>query len=104
MITEIKNWYIVDVYKDKWFEERIGKVLWGIVIHDEQGRLKSGDYVCTSSLLKISPEKREAYTRTGSTYLLSGAGELVGIAHDDLAIISMGVSPAELDCVKNEFD
>lgn len=104
MITEIKDWYIVDVYKDKLFEERIGKVLWGIVIHDEQGRFKTGDYVCTSRLLKISPEKREAYTRTGSTYLLHGSGERVGIAHDDLAIISMGVSPSELDCIKNGFD
>ena len=104
MITEVKNWYIVDVYKDKLFEERIGKVLWGIILKDELGRFKAGDYVCTSSLLKISPKKREAYTRTGSTYLLHGSGERVGISHDDLAIISIGLSPSELDCIKNEFD
>jgi len=76
------------------------KVLWGIVLKDELGQFKVGDYVCTSSLLKISPDKREVYTRTGSTYLLHGAGERVRITHDDLAIISMGVSPAELDCIK----
>jgi len=96
MITEINNWYIVDVYQDQSFEQSMGKVLWGIIINDQQGRFEPGDFVCTSRLLEIRVDEREVYTRTGSIYTLNGPGEQVRLTQDDLAIISKGVSPLQL--------
>lgn len=96
MITEIQNWFIVDLYKDNTFKGNLGKVLWGIVINDEQGRFQSGDYVCTSALIEINAEEREVHTRTGSIYILNGPGEQVNLDIDQLGQISSGMSPAEL--------
>jgi len=96
MITEIKNWFIVDLYKDKTFKDNLGKVLWGIVINDEQGRFQNGDYVCTSTLIVINAKEREVHTRTGSIYILNGPGEQVKLDLEQLGKISIGMSPAEV--------
>ncbi|SGZ02108.1 hypothetical protein [Moritella viscosa] len=103
MNTTIKNWFIVDVYTNSKFEKHLGKILWGVVVNDEQGRFELDDYVCTSTLLEIKPSVREVYTRTGSIYVLDGPGELVRLTHDELAIISKGISPSELANIKVEF-
>jgi len=103
MNTIIKDWFIVDVYTSHKFEEHLCKILWGIVISDDQGRFKKNDYVCTSTLLEIKPDERKVYTRSGSIYVLSGPGGQIQVTHDELAILYKGVSPSELANIKAEF-
>ncbi|MGF1765412.1 hypothetical protein [Aliivibrio kagoshimensis] len=87
MITKIKSWFIIDVYKDASITELIGKALSGIVISDELGRFEHNEHICTANINNIDEECTAVTTTTGQTYALIGAGELIEMTQSQFGLL-----------------
>jgi len=101
MITEIREWFIVEVYERDFSEEQFqGSVLWGIVVYDETMRFSSDDYVCSSLIKTIIQDKNQVFTRSGSTYLLLGGGDEAQIFLSEFPLLRKGFSPVEIKKIR----
>ncbi len=93
MNTVLKDWYIVTILDNK---QLVGKVLWGICVEDETFRFETGDYVCSSKIVKVIPAGKQVKTCKGSSYLLQGDGETAEIQIEDFTLLRQGYSPDEI--------
>lgn len=101
MITEVKEWFVVEVYERDFSENQSqGSVLWGVVVNDETTRFSPGDYVCSSLIKTISQNKNQVFTKSGSTYLLLGAGNEAQIFLNEFPLLRKGFSPVEIKRVR----
>ena len=89
--TVVKNWALVNIRDDL----SPFKILFATIKHDERGRFKSGDYLCSSRVLYI--ENNIVRTHTGSLYELIGTGDEYLASYSDLLQLMEGHSPADLN-------
>ena len=101
MITEVREWFIVEIYERDFSEEQYqGSVLWGIVVYDETMRFSSDDYVCSSLIKTITQDENQVFTKSGSTYLLLGDGNEAKIYLNEFPLLRKGFSPVEIEGIR----
>tara|TARA_B100001063_G_scaffold237818_1_gene259153 strand:+ start:417 stop:734 length:318 start_codon:yes stop_codon:yes gene_type:complete len=93
MNTIVKDWHIVSVFNE---EELVGKVLWGICVDDMTYRFKTGDYISTSKIIKISPHNQLIKTASGSLYQVIGEGQKTKVQLKDFELLRHGFSPEQI--------
>lgn len=97
MGTIIENWQIVNIMDGK---NSIGKVLWGICVEDNSFRFAKGDYICTSRLVEIKPNKNLIKTASGSTYKVVGKGKKAIVELCDFELLRSGFNPQQIKTLK----
>mgnify|MGYP005985907483 CR=1 FL=1 len=101
MITEIREWFIVEIYERDFSEEQYqGSVLWGTVVYDETMRFSTNDYVCSSLIKTITQDENQVFTKSGSTYLLHGDGIEAKIYLNEFPLLRKGFSPVEIKRIR----
>lgn len=101
MITEVKEWFVVEVYERDFSENQYqGSVLWGIVVNDETTRFSPNDYVCSSLIKTISQDENQIFTKSGSAYLLLGDGNKTQIYLNEFPLLRKGFSPVEIKVIR----
>lgn len=92
LITTVKNAFIVSVIGENNFS--IAEILWGTVVNDETGCLRSGDYCCTSPI--VGEESNRLITNSGNYYDTIGLVEKIDVPISDLHLLINGVSPRDI--------
>lgn len=103
MNTIVTDWYIVLVMKGK---DRIGEVIWGTIVDDMTCRFSTGDYLCTSGIVKINSSNQLITTSSGSLYQVIGKGRKAVIDFDDFELLRNGFSPEminQLNLTPNDY-
>lgn len=71
MNTIVTDWCIVSVMEG---EDLIGEVIWGTIVDDMSCRFARGDYLCTSTIVKVNSSNQLITTSSGSLYQVIGIG------------------------------
>jgi hypothetical protein len=103
MNTIVTDWYIVSVMEGK---EPIGKVIWGTIVEDRTFRFATGDYLCTSQIMKVNSSNQLITTSSGSLYQVLGKGKKAIIDFDDFELLRNGFSPEminQLNLAPNDY-
>ncbi len=90
MNTIVTDWCIVSVMEGK---DRIGEVIWGTIVDDMTCRFATGDYLCTSPIVKVNSSNQLIMTSSGSLYQVIGTGKKAIIDFDDFELLRNGFSP-----------
>lgn len=90
MNTIVTDWYIVYVMEGK---NHVGKVIWGTVVDDMTGRFATGDYLCTSQIIKVDSSNQLITTSSGSLYRVIGKSKKAIIDFNDFELLRNGFSP-----------
>ena len=93
MNTIVTDWYIVLVMEGK---DRIGEVIWGTIVDDMTCRFATGDYLCTSAIVKVNASNQLITTSSGSLYQVIGKGKRAIIDFDDFELLRNGFSPEQI--------
>jgi len=93
MNTIVTDWCIVSVMEGK---DRIGEVIWGTIVDDMTCRFATGDYLCTSQIMKVNSSNQLITTSSGSLYQVIGKGKKAIIDFDDFELLRNGFSPEQI--------
>jgi hypothetical protein len=74
-------------------EDLIGEVIWGTIVDDMSCRFARGDYLCTSTIVKVNSSNQLITTSSGSLYQVIGIGKKAIINFDDFELLRNGFSP-----------
>jgi hypothetical protein len=94
MNTIVTDWCIVSVMEGM---DRIGEVIWGTVVDDMTCRFATGDYLCTSQIMKVNSSNQLITTSSGSLYQVIGTGKKAIIDFDDFELLRNGFSPQQIN-------
>lgn len=103
MNTIVSDWCIVSVMKGR---EHIGEVIWGTIVEDTTFRFATGDYLCTSTIVKVNSSNQLITTSSGSLYQVLGKGKKAIIDFDDFELLRNGFSPKminQLNLAPNDY-
>lgn len=103
MNTIVSDWSIVSVMEG---EEQVGKVIWGTIVEDMTCRFATGDYLCTSAIVKVNASNHLITTSSGSLYQVIGTGKKAIIDFDDFELLRNGFSPEminQLNLAPNDY-
>ncbi len=90
MNTIVTDWCIVSVMEGN---DRIGEVIWGTIVDDTTCRFATGDYLCTSAIVKINSSNQLITTSSGNLYQILGKGKRAIIDFNDFELLRNGFSP-----------
>mgnify|MGYP006093349127 CR=1 FL=1 len=93
MNTVVSDWYIVSVMEK---DVLIGQVLWGTCVDDMTCYFATGDYICTSQIMKVNQNANFFKTASGSFYQVVGKGKRAIIDYDDFELLRNGFSPEQI--------
>lgn len=94
MKTELTHTHYVAICDDSGREEF--HVIWGIVIYDERGKFKAGDYVTSSKVCDFDLDLGYFQTQSGTRYLATTGVTCCQITLAEFPYLRAGLSPNEL--------
>jgi len=103
MNTIVTDWCIVSVMGGK---DHIGEVIWGTIVEDTTCRFATGDYLCTSAIVKVNSSNQLITTSSGNLYQVLGKGKRAIIDFDDFELLRNGFSPEminQLNLAPNDY-
>ncbi len=84
-------------------KDRIGEVIWGTIVDDMTCRFATGDYLCTSAIVKFNASNRLITTSSGSLYQVIGNGKKAIIDFDDFELLRNGFSPQQIRALNSSL-